>query len=973
MSACLAENTLADFIGGRLDGDGAAEVEEHVDVCSSCFRMLAQAARTIDGAHVDGLASDVPLQIEEYRLLRPIGRGAMGQVFLAIDTKLDRRVAIKLLAFETRAAARERMLVEARAVARLSHPNVVTIHRVGELGEHPYIVCEYVRGRSLDQLAKPVPWRQVRELARGLARGLAAAHAAGVLHRDIKPANAMLGDDGSVKLLDFGLAKLVEEEARPGAIERDDHGPPAPCLALTATGALLGTPLYMAPEAWLGVAPTPSMDVYSLGAVVHELCTGVRAHEGDSLEDLRRAAQTRSVTSLATLVPDIDPSFAAAIDRCLARAPAQRFASAAELAAALEPAPPADSPVRPRARPVLAAAGLALAAIVITIIATGKRSAPAAVRVSATRPRVCSVERWCWDPATPARLYGVWRHARDDAWAVGELGAVLHWDGHAWTRFASDSIASLRGVSGTAGDDVWAAGQWGTLLHWDGSTWRHVESNTSNTFSDVLALARDDAWAITSEGALMHWDGKTWTRSPCDNSAGLMRIAGSGPGNVWAGGSDGNVLHWDGHRWQNVDTGAGGAFITGIAVLDEHEVWITGLHGVVRRGVDGHWSDVELPISAEDREGRAWFNGIQANARDDIWLLSKRDPLLHWDGQRWTGYSPGTTFELYGIGGVPDDLWAVGRSDLIVHWDGRRWQGPEPAPPWPEYRGVWASADDDVWIVGLELVPPPQGMQLAPDGIFGRDDSRHRPRGLIVHDDGTLRRRIEVEGVRELTAAWGSSKDDVWVVGVDGAVVHVSGGVARRVESGTHANLRSIHGTGPDDIWAVGAGGTILHGDGTSWRPVASVTSVVLNGVWAHGREAWAVGEHGVALHWDGGAWSAISTGEDATLSGVWGAASDDVWAVGERGTLLHWDGHVFTPRFSGTKLFLAGISGSSARDVWSFGQQDGLFLHWDGDHWNPLDRSPRSSLFAIFSLSPTRAWAVGGDAAILDFEPIRP
>src|ERR1044071_7650300 len=150
-----------------------------------------------------------PDEFEEYRLVRLLGRGAMGEVYLARDSLLDRPVAVKFVRAED-PIARARLFDEARAIARLQHPNVVAIYRVAEVAGHPYLVSEYVRGRPLDQLDRPAPSRQVLELALDLARGLAAAHRCGVLHRDVKPANAMLTDDGRGKLLDFGLARVVD-------------------------------------------------------------------------------------------------------------------------------------------------------------------------------------------------------------------------------------------------------------------------------------------------------------------------------------------------------------------------------------------------------------------------------------------------------------------------------------------------------------------------------------------------------------------------------------------------------------------------------------------------------------------------------------------------------------------------------------------------------------------------------------------
>jgi serine/threonine protein kinase/formylglycine-generating enzyme required for sulfatase activity len=161
-----------------------------------------------------------PQEFDEYQLIRLLGQGSMGRVYLAHDTVLDRAVAIKFMSSVADAEDRERFFVEARAVARLQHPNVVTVHRVGELAGYPFLITEYIRGKSLSELALPVQWRKVLELGVGLARGLAAAHRHGVLHRDIKLANALLSESGEVKLLDFGLAKLIDPTAADSAQQR---------------------------------------------------------------------------------------------------------------------------------------------------------------------------------------------------------------------------------------------------------------------------------------------------------------------------------------------------------------------------------------------------------------------------------------------------------------------------------------------------------------------------------------------------------------------------------------------------------------------------------------------------------------------------------------------------------------------------------------------------------------------------------
>src|ERR1041384_4361241 len=170
-----------------------------------------------------------PAEFDEFRIVRALGAGAMGQVYLAQDRLLDRPVALKFVHLGADPDARARVLEEARAIARLQHPNVAAIYRVAEYAGRPYLVSEYVQGRALDELERPMPWRKALGTALDLTRGLAAAHRRGVLHRDVKPANAVLTDEGQAKLLDFGLATLFE----PGSAED---------RAITQSTALPGEP-----------------------------------------------------------------------------------------------------------------------------------------------------------------------------------------------------------------------------------------------------------------------------------------------------------------------------------------------------------------------------------------------------------------------------------------------------------------------------------------------------------------------------------------------------------------------------------------------------------------------------------------------------------------------------------------------------------------------------------------------------------
>jgi formylglycine-generating enzyme required for sulfatase activity len=326
-SPCLTDEVLVDLIEARLPDEELIRAHRHAAGCEDCRTLLAtltpgiehpggESTKTWEPAGTPGepgLSWTPPEAFDVFRLEGLIGRGGMGIVFRAYDTSLDRRVAVKFIASsQPDAWDRESFTTEARALARVQHANIVSVFSVGAVDGHPYIVSEYVVGESLAALPLPVPWRRVLSLSVGLARGLAAAHRQGVLHRDLKPSNALVTRDGEVKLLDFGLAERFEAGTGPTSRPR----------------VLVGTLPYMAPELFEGAPASPRSDVYSLGLILHELCTG---------QVPRRPPPGQEGASIrVTLGPDVDPDFVALITRCLAPHPGDRFASAEELFEALE-------------------------------------------------------------------------------------------------------------------------------------------------------------------------------------------------------------------------------------------------------------------------------------------------------------------------------------------------------------------------------------------------------------------------------------------------------------------------------------------------------------------------------------------------------------------------------------------------------------------------------------------------------------
>ncbi|MEX1366502.1 MAG: serine/threonine-protein kinase [Nannocystaceae bacterium] len=298
--------------------------------------QLGSALSELRSRVVAAVVHKHPSTVGRYVLGRTIGSGNFGTVFEAHDPKLDRRVALKLVAVRSEEQT-ARVVREARLLASLSHPNVVEVFEVGITEgprPSPYVVMELVEGETVQQwlAAADRPWHEVVQVMLQAARGLAAAHAAGIVHRDFKPDNALLGTDGRVRVVDFGLARTVDETLDSTVTAEASLTRYAPLR--TPTGGILGTPAYMAPEAFLGRV-TPQADQYSLCVSLYEGLYGQRPIAAKSVDELRTALH-RVEPTLPRGRRGVPPAIGAALMRGLSRDPYARFADLGELVTALE-------------------------------------------------------------------------------------------------------------------------------------------------------------------------------------------------------------------------------------------------------------------------------------------------------------------------------------------------------------------------------------------------------------------------------------------------------------------------------------------------------------------------------------------------------------------------------------------------------------------------------------------------------------
>jgi len=317
---CPDETTLVAFLEGRLAAEAVAQVDAHLATCAACRDLVAAAAPAVlaDGSRLvaagASLATAAPgpaapagllprgATVGRYVLLGLVGRGGMGDVYAAYDPELDRKIALKLLndggaATGSQARSRGRLLKEAKAIARLSHPNVVVVHDAGTIGDRVFIAMEFVDGQTLAGWlgGRPRAWAEIRTVFLAAGRGLAAAHAARIVHRDFKPQNVMVAADGTVRVMDFGLASDdaggdPDGDGQVAPADRD-HADFSHTMAvgLTRTGTLVGTPAYMAPEQFRAQPADARTDQFSFCVSLHEALYGERPFAADSLATLIEA------------------------------------------------------------------------------------------------------------------------------------------------------------------------------------------------------------------------------------------------------------------------------------------------------------------------------------------------------------------------------------------------------------------------------------------------------------------------------------------------------------------------------------------------------------------------------------------------------------------------------------------------------------------------------------------------------------
>ena len=430
---CPAENTWLGYLAGHLDDPSFVAVESHLDGCPSCQLLYAGLARR-DGAGTPAIGGARPgavpgavlsagraldlapgTRVGRYLILGPLGSGGMGVVYRAFDPELDRPIALKLVGLAGLGPGAEqagvRLQREARTLARLSHPNVVTVHDVGSFEDHVFVAMEFVAGATLRSWlgARQRRPREVIAVFLAAGAGLAAAHRLGIVHRDFKPENVMVSDDGRVRVLDFGLARSVASAVSHAGARRSAE---AAAAHWTLDGAIVGTPAYMAPEQDAGEKIDARTDQYSFCAAIYEALYGRLPHAGDTYVEM---ADKRRVGVVETpAIRGVSGRVRRALSTGLRVEPAERHRDMDALLAELG----AQRWTRRR----IAAGALAMVAVAAGWAGWTIHRAPPGVAATCAQASA-EVER-AWNPARRARVVASLSAAPSGGRAIAERVAA---------------------------------------------------------------------------------------------------------------------------------------------------------------------------------------------------------------------------------------------------------------------------------------------------------------------------------------------------------------------------------------------------------------------------------------------------------------------------------------------------------------------------------------------------------------------
>lgn len=577
-------------------------------------------------------------------------------------------------------------------------------------------------------------------------------------------------------------------------------------------------------------------------------------------------------------------------------------------------------------------------------------------RLTTLQPRRCPVEMvptcspklFCWSSPVPQGnpVRGLWATSANDVWAVGDYGALMHYNGTTWQAVDSPVNDHLYAVWAGSASDIFAVGDGGRILRSTGGSFQSTTSPTTQPLYGVWGnSATDEVWAVGGGGTILKYDraGGSWSGVSSPTTSQLNAIWGTAKNRVYVAANGGSVLRYDGTSWvlemntavsanllgiggdgsKVVAVGANGTIITSTAVNSwmnpmsgttstlqaawgrAGTYWAAGAGGVRLRDTGGGFSMV-----TNDGEAGAFY-ALGGSDAADVWAGGDGGLLTNYKTS-WTAKPANPRQRIRAVYGFNSkNVWATGSGGLIMHYDGTAWTQ-VPSGTSQDLNGIWGASASDLWIVGNGRTilrydgkvwsPKNLGNATLTDlnAVWGSSaatvwvvGASNKPmENHLVNFTGAAESAIILSSMTgslpTFTSIWGASADSFWVGGgnITVNVLPIGPQIAVKNMSGSVA---ALWGTRENDIWAVGGLGHISHYNGVMWSAVGSTVNENLSSIYGFSdNDVWAVGNSGTVLRWNGTAWSGQSSMTKNSLSSVWGPSAADVWVSGELGTLLH-------------------------------------------------------------------------------------
>lgn len=542
------------------------------------------------------------------------------------------------------------------------------------------------------------------------------------------------------------------------------------------------------------------------------------------------------------------------------------------------------------------------------------------------------------DKAVDGVLWAAWAANAEHVFAVGDGGAVLHFDGQSWRSQVANTRLPLHAVCGWGTGQALAVGWMGIICRYQDGAWRRVQGGVTDESGQRFVNSREN------QPLFGLWTGKS--------------------GQAWAVGDYGRIARFDGSAWQEIDSGVS-THLRGILGLDDGTLLACGAGGLLLRCRGGRWQ-------AMDSDTGAHLNRLWARSANEIYAVGGQynvranrfvGSIHRYDGRRWRTL-PGPEVPLQrlrAMAGDAEQIVLVGdRGSIYTLRHDRietRNSGVE-----HDLHGVVLLGDDDAVIVGdCGTVLSSAGAAAAGPGETLPD--RTAPMNRWHPMSQTLTDRM-------LWSVWGSGADDVFAVGESGTIIHYDGSRWAAMASPTDRHLHGVWGSSASNVYAVGQVGTILHYDGTRWRQVyqlsVDLTAVAVTGFGPH--DIFVVGDEGLILRFDGVEWRRMDGNSKDALYGIWGLDSEHVLAVGDFGTVLRWNGKDWKTFNAGTENFLYSVWGDALDNIYVAGLA-GTVAHFDGKRWSLLPTRQRADLLAVAGCAGQTPVVVGTMGSILRFD----